>query len=107
MTPQNEATLATDLQPGGLERPDMEKIKEDLDGKFKDMQQMMQMAVVVLLVMVATLVIDAFHFNSTAYSEKTAVFENTQKINQELLDQNRKNQELIIELQKQLLKKKL
>ena len=62
--------------------------------------------VLILLVMVATLVIDSFHINSVTYkeySEKTTSVETTQKVNQELLDQNRENQELIIELQKQLL----
>ena len=64
--------------------------------------------VLILLVMVATLVIDSFNINSATYkeySQKTASVETTQKVNQELLEQNKKNQEIIIELQTQLLKK--
>ena len=55
--------------------------------------------------MVATLIIDSFHINSATYkeySEKTGSIKQTQKINQELLDQNEKNQRLILEQQKQI-----
>lgn len=65
--------------------------------------------VIILLVMVATLVIDAFHINSAIYkeySQKTQSVETTQKINQELLEQNIKNQEIITELHKEILKNK-
>jgi hypothetical protein len=61
-----------------------------------------------MLFMLAGFLIDYFRFNSTVYkeySQKTESVEVTQKINQELLDQNKKNQEVIIELQKQLIKK--
>ncbi|MEX2029269.1 MAG: hypothetical protein WD963_02190 [Candidatus Paceibacterota bacterium] len=64
--------------------------------------------VVTLIIMVINILIDSSHFNSATYkeySQKTESVENTQKINQELLDQNKKNQEVIIELHKQLLKK--
>ncbi|MBP6926184.1 MAG: hypothetical protein KBB70_00615 [Candidatus Pacebacteria bacterium] len=65
--------------------------------------------VIVVLFMLGQLLIDAFRFSSTTYkeySEKTASVEATQKINQELLDQNIKNQQLIIDLHNQLLLKK-
>ena len=87
----------------------MEDVKREADSKFKDINYILLSVVIILLVMVATLVIDSFHFNSATYkeySEKTESVENTQKINQELLSQNQKNQEMIIELQKQLLNKK-
>lgn len=58
--------------------------------------------------MVATLIIDSFHINSTfykEYSQKTESVETTQKINEEFLkeiqklsEQNRANQEIIIKL---------
>ncbi len=56
------------------------------------------------------IVADQMRYNSVIYkeySEKTKSVETTQKINQELLIQNQKNQEIIIELQKQVLKKYL
>ncbi|MEE8131922.1 MAG: hypothetical protein V3T98_02660 [Candidatus Paceibacterota bacterium] len=62
--------------------------------------------VITLLIMVATLIIDSFHINSATYkeySQKTESVEMTQKINQELLEQNKKNQELIIKQQNQIL----
>ncbi len=56
--------------------------------------------------MVATLIIDSFHINSAIYkeySQKTKSIEMIQKTNQELLDQNKQNQELIIKQQDQIL----
>lgn len=64
--------------------------------------------VIVVLFMLGQLLIDSFRFSSTTYkeySQKIESVETTQKINQQLLEQNQKNQELIIELQKQLLQK--
>jgi hypothetical protein len=64
-----------------------------------------------MLLMVGGIVLDAWHFNSATYKEyskKIESVETTQKINQELLDQNKKNQQLILDQQKvieQLLKK--
>lgn len=65
--------------------------------------------VIVLLFMLGQLLIDSFRFSSTTYkeySEKTASVEATQKINQQLLEQNAKNQQMIVDLQTQLLQKK-
>ena len=70
--------------------------------KIEKMDYTLLAVVIILLVMVATLVIDSFHFNSTTYkeySEKTEAVEITQKINQQLLEQNTKNQQMIIDLQ--------
>ena len=58
--------------------------------------------------MVATLVIDSFHINSATYkeySQKIESVETTQKINQQLLQDNIRNQDLIIQLQQQILNK--
>lgn len=85
-----------------------EAVKEEADSKFKYINYILSGVVIILLVMVATLIIDSFHINSTIYkeySQKTESVEMTQKINQELLEQNIKNQELIVELQKEILKK--
>jgi len=65
--------------------------------------------VIVVLFMLGQLLIDSFRFSTTTYkeySQKTESVETTQKINQQLLEQNTRNQELIIELQKQILNKK-
>ena len=68
-----------------------------------------------MLLMVGGILLDAWHFNSATYkeySQKTKSVETTQKANDALLqqikdlaEQNKKNQEIIIELQKQLLNK--
>ena len=69
-----------------------------------------------MLLMVGGIILDAWHFNSATYKEyskKVESVETTQKTNETLLqqikdlaEQNKKNQELIIEQQKQLLNKK-
>ncbi len=64
--------------------------------------------VVVLILMLGQLLIDSFRFSGVVYkeySEKIESIENTQRINQELLEENKKNQSSIIELQKRLLQK--
>lgn len=79
--------------------------KPVIDEKFKDINYLVFTVVIILMVMVGTLVIDSFHFNSATYkeySEKTESLKTTQKINQDLLDQNQKNQEIILEQQKQI-----
>lgn len=79
-----------------------EDLKKETDSKFKDMNYLLLSVVIILLVMVATLIIDSFHINSAIYkeySQKTESVEITQKINQALLEQNQKT---IIEQQKQI-----
>lgn len=74
--------------------------------KIEKIDYTMFAVVVILLVMVATLVIDSFHVNSVIYkeySQKTESAEITQKINQELLGQNKQNQELILKQQNQII----
>ncbi len=68
----------------------VEDVKKDTDSKFKDINYILLSVVIILLVMVATLIIDSFHFNSAIYkeySEKTALVEDTQKMNETLLNQ--------------------
>ena len=80
--------------------------KEEADAKFKDINYVLLGVVIILLVMVATLIIDSFHINSATYkeySEKTKTLEDIQNINKELLGQNKQNQELILKQQKQIL----
>lgn len=82
--------------------------KKEIDEKFSYITILITTVVIILLAMVATLIIDSFHINSATYkeySQKAKSVETTQKINQQLLEQNAKNQELIIELQKQILEK--
>lgn len=83
-----------------------EDVKKETDSKFKDINYILLGVVVILLIMVATLIIDSFHINFATYkeySQKTESIEMTQKINQELLNQNQKNQKLIIKQQNQIL----
>ncbi|KKS54983.1 MAG: hypothetical protein UV20_C0028G0006 [Candidatus Magasanikbacteria bacterium GW2011_GWA2_42_32] len=84
---------------------------KDIDEKFNAVNVLLFGVVIILLVMVATLLIDSFHINSVTYkeySERTALVENTQKINETLLkkiqdlsEQNKQDRETI----RQLLKK--
>lgn len=86
----------------------IDEINNKLDRFFWVLFSVGFVFVVTLLVMVVTLLVDSFHINSVTYkeySQKTESVEMTQKANQELLDQNKQNQELIIELQKQILEK--
>lgn len=81
------------------------EMNRKFDFYIKIVISVLVVAVVTMLLMVAGLVLDAWHFNSAVYkeySEKTELTQNMQKINGELLDQNKKNQELILELQKQI-----
>ena len=85
------------------------------DDKLKSISWLMVGVVIVCFLAFIQLVVDSFHINSATYkeySQKTESVENTQKTNeillkqiQSLAEQNKKNQEFIIELQKQLLNK--
>jgi len=86
-----------------------------IDAKFdlyiKFVVGVLIIAIITMIFMVATLIIDSFHFNSATYkeySEKTASVETTQKTNevlliqiQDLLEQSKQDREII----KGLLKK--
>ena len=79
--------------------------KKDIDDKFTTVNILLFTVVIVLIIMVATLIIDSFHINSTIYkeySEKAESIENIKIMNGELIKQNIKNQEVIIEQQKQI-----
>lgn len=83
-------------------------VKKEADSKFKDINYILLTVVVILIVMVATLIIDSFHFNAATYkeySDKTNSLESIQKSNKLLLEQNRQNQLLILDQQKQVLDK--
>jgi hypothetical protein len=45
------------------------RLRNEFNLKFKDINYILLTVIVVLLVMVATLVIDSFHFNSATYKE--------------------------------------
>lgn len=93
----------------------LETINKKLDKFFWILFSVGFIFVVTLLVMVGTLLIDSFHFNSATYkeySQKTESVETTQKTNETLLqfikdlaEQNKEDREIIIELEKQILKK--
>lgn len=91
---------------GGIVTADA--VKKEADSKFKDINYILLSVVIILLVMVATLIIDSFHFNSATYkeySDKTQSLESVQKSNNLLLEQNKQNQQIIIDQQKQILDK--
>lgn len=78
-----------------------------VEAKFKDVNYILLGVVLILIVMVATLIIDSFHINSATYreySEKIETLNVLRNQNKELLEQNKENQELIILQQKQILK---
>ncbi len=86
----------------------LDEIHKKLDRFFYLLFTVGIVFIITLVVMVGTLLIDSFHINSVTYkeySQKTESIESTQKINRELLKQNKKNQEIIIDLQGQILKK--
>ncbi len=86
------------------------------DEKLKSISWLMVGVVIVCFLAFIQLVVDSFHVNNATYreySQKTETTEITQNTNkvllkkiQDLAEQNNKNQEIIIELQKQLLNKK-
>jgi uncharacterized protein YpmS len=96
-------------ESGGVTAPEL---KRETDSRFKDLNYILLSVVIILIVMVATLVIDSFRFNSAIYkeySQKTESVETTQKTNEALLnqikflsEQNKQEMEII----KQLLKNK-
>ena len=78
------------------------------DDKFKSISWLMVGVVIVCFIAFIQLVVDSFHVNNATYkeySQKTESIEMMQKINQKLLEQNKINQETIIELERQILKK--
>lgn len=75
--------------------------KEGIDSKFNYINIMIFTVVLILIVMVATLIIDSFHFNSVIYkeySDKTETMDNLRKINQTLIEQNNQKDKTIINL---------
>jgi uncharacterized ion transporter superfamily protein YfcC len=76
-----------------------EDIKKETDSKFKDINYILLSVVIILLVMVATLIIDSFHFNSVIYREYS------QKLNiqKEFEENNKIMKEEIINYQKDLI----
>lgn len=80
--------------------------KKETTARFKEINTILIGVILILLVMVATLIIDSFHINSTTYreySEKIDTLNFMKESNSELLEQNKKNQELILEQQSQIL----
>ncbi len=82
---------------------------QDTDNKIKAASKNFQwwIAAVVLVCVLGFLQLLAayFQFSSATYkeySQRNESIDTTQKVNQELLKQNKENQEIIIELQKQI-----
>ncbi len=86
----------------------LDTINKKLDKFFWILFSVGFVFVVTLIVMTVTLLIDSFHFNSATYkeySDKTQSLEVIQENNKLLLDQNKQNQQIIIDLQKQILER--
>ena len=90
----------------------IDEISKKFDRYMKFVFGTLVVAVVTLVFMVATLLLDAFHFNAATYKEyskKTDAIELLDKFNKQQLEENKKSQQIIIDQQKQiveLLKKK-
>src|SRR4051812_2509627 len=81
-------------------------LEEKFDFYTKVVIGILVFAMLTLLVMVATLVIDSFHFNSatyTEYSNKLGSIDNLSSSTKMLLQQNKQNQDLIIKQQQEIL----
>ena len=78
------------------------EIKEKFDFYIKIVVYILVAAIVTMLIMVGTLVVDSFHFNSAIYREQTTKVEDFNKLleeNMALLESSKKNQEIIIKNQ--------
>ena len=90
-------------------------MKSHFDRKFGQIDKLLFAVVVSVVVSVISVIvavfgifIDQLRYNNAAYrdyAEKTANVSDTQKINQQLMDQNQKNQQMIIDLQNKILNK--
>ncbi len=84
-------------------------ISPKIEERMNRQEGLIYAVVLVVVIMVVQLLIDSFRFSTTAYkeySEKLGSIETTHQINKQLLEQNTKNQELILDLQKQIFNKK-
>lgn len=81
-------------------------IKNSLDFYIKIVVTVLIIGFITLLVMVSTLIIDSFHINSAIYkeySQKTEAIETLQHVIQQEVEANKANQQIIIDLEKQIL----
>ncbi|KKP43592.1 MAG: hypothetical protein UR31_C0002G0012 [Parcubacteria group bacterium GW2011_GWA2_33_14] len=87
---------------------------EEVKNRFDKIDTILITVVVAIIIALISIVVavfgiflDQMRYNNAAYkeySEKIGTVENTQKINQQLLEQNQKNQAIIIEQQESILK---
>ena len=110
LTTQNEEALNGTLTKGEGSISSWPKGIEDKFSKIDDLLLAVIIVLVVMVVtmifMVATLMIDAWRFNSATYreySEKIDTLNSLQESNSSLTEQNVRNQELIIQQQTQIL----
>lgn len=81
-------------------------INDKFDFYIKFVVGVLVIAVLTMIFMVATLVIDSFHFNSATYKEytqKTDAVITLEETNKQQLEQNKENQQTIIEQQMQII----
>ncbi|HRX17215.1 MAG TPA: hypothetical protein P5123_12940 [Spirochaetota bacterium] len=83
------------------------KAKDYTDKKISTINLFMSVVLVVLVLGFIQLIVDSFRFSSVTYkeySEKTEMVESINNINKELLEQNKSNQQLIIDQQENILR---
>ncbi len=89
----------------GLPPDPNEWLRDRYDFQTKIIIGIFAVALLTMIFMAATMLLDAWHFNSAVYkeySEKTDTLETIQKSNQLLFDSNKQNQEIIIKQQAQI-----
>lgn len=110
LTTQNEQTLNGTLTKG---EGSISSWPKGIEDKFSKIDNLLLAVIIVLVVMVvtmifmvATLMIDAWRFNSATYkeySEKINILNSLRESNASLTEQNVRNQEVIIEQQSQII----
>ena len=85
----------------------LNQAKQHTDDQIKKVSSLLYAVVFVCFLGFVTMLLDSFRFSTTTYKEYSARLESIQdiqKINNDAIEQNKKNQELISEQQRQIIK---
>lgn len=99
----NENEVAT-LSSGAMGMGDIKKKFEKIDQILFGIMLAVVLSLVAIIVSVIGLFLDQMRYNNVAYkeySEKIQILDSVKEINNELLQQNKQNQELILKQQDQ------
>lgn len=86
---------------------DMEKKFEKIDGIIFGIVLVLMFSLIAIIVSVIGLFLDQMRYNNAAYreySEKIQMLDSSKEVNNELLQQNKQNQKIILKQQNQILK---